>query len=74
MNSQGHNDYIKVRKAVKMRNRYNQLPNLTRIPHGKVTKTQLNITNKSQGFSPFPAGEPLAAMNRRESMTHTRHK
>ena len=45
-----------------------------RIPHGKVTKTQLNIINKSQEVSPFPAGDHKAAMNRRESMTNTRHK
>ena len=42
------------------------------IPHGKVTKTQLNITNKSQEVSPFPAGDHKAAMNRRESMKNTR--
>ena len=39
------------------------------IPHGKMTKTQLNITNKSQEVSPFPAGDQKAAMKRRESMT-----
>ena len=40
---------------------------------GKVTKTQLNITNKSQEVSHFPAGDIKAAMNRRESMKNTRH-
>ena len=34
-----------------------------RIPHAKVTKTQLNITNKSQEVSPFPAGDHNATMN-----------
>ena len=50
--------------------KYNTWP---RIPHGKVTNTQLNITNKSQEVSPFPAGDHKAAMNRRESMKNTRH-
>ena len=40
----------------------------TTIPHRKVTKTQLNITNKSQEVSPFPAGDHKVAMNRHESM------
>ena len=39
-----------------------------RISHGKVTKIQLNTTNKSQCVSPFPAGDHKAAMNRRESV------
>ena len=34
-----------------------------------MTETQLNITNKSQEVSPFPAGDEKAAMKRRESMT-----
>ena len=41
-----------------------------RLPHGKVTKTQLNITNESQEVSPFPAGDHKAAMNRRESISY----
>ena len=52
---------MKVRKATKIRNRYNHVPHLTRIPHGKATKTQLNITNESQVVSPFPAGDHKAA-------------
>ena len=35
-----------------------------------MRKTQLNITNKSQEVSPFPAGDHKAAINRRESMTN----
>ena len=42
--------------------------------HGKVTKSQLDITDKSQEASPFPTGDHKAAMNRPESMTNTRHK
>ena len=34
-----------------------------------MTKTKLNITNKSQEVSPFPAGGHKAATNRRENMT-----
>ena len=65
----------KVRKVAKSRNRYKQIPHLTQdIPHGKVTKTQLNITNKSQKVSPYPAGDHKAVMNRHESMTNTRLK
>ena len=32
--------------------------------NGKVTKSQLDITNDSQEVSPFPAGDHKAAMNR----------
>ena len=32
------------------------------IPHGKVTKTQLNIKNKDQKVTPFP--DHKAAINR----------
>ena len=35
---------IKVSKKAKIRN---QVPHLTQAPHGKVTKTQENITYKS---------------------------
>ena len=38
----------------------------------EVTKSQLDITNKNQQVSPFPAGDHMASMNRRESMTNTR--
>ena len=51
-----------------------QVAHLTQdtISHGKVTKSQLDITNKR--ISPFPAGDHRAAMNRRKSMTNTRYK
>ena len=57
-----------VRKAAKIRNRYNQVPHLTKDTTWESDKTQLNITNKSQEVSPFPAGDHKAAMNRCESM------
>ena len=41
------------------------------MPHGKVTKSQLAITNKSQVVSPFPAGDHKSAMNRCENKTNT---
>ena len=34
-----------------------------------MTKSQLDITHKSQEISLFPAGDHKAAMNRRKSMT-----
>ena len=40
----------------------------------KRNKNTINITNKSQEVSPFPAGDQKAAMNRLESMRNTRHK
>ena len=40
---------------------------------GKVTKTQLNLTNESKdASSPPSAGDYKAATNRRESTTNTR--
>ena len=42
--------------------------------HMESVKTKLNITNKSQEVSHFPAGDLKAAMNGHESMTNTRHK
>ena len=65
---------IKVRKVAKISNRYNQVPRLSTIPQGIVTKTQVKITNEIQEVSPFPAGDYKAAMSRCESMTNTRHK
>ena len=42
-----------VREGAKIRNRYNQAPHLTQDTNGKVTSSQLDITNESQKFSPF---------------------
>ena len=47
--------YKKIRKAEKIRNRYNQVPQLTQDTTWESDKNQLNITNKSQEVSPFPA-------------------
>ena len=40
-----------------IRNRYNQAPHLTQDLNGKMTTSQLDITNESQEVSPFPEGE-----------------
>ena len=56
---------IKVRKRAKIRNRYNQAPHLIQDTKGKVTTSQLDITNESQEVSPFPAGDHKASTNRR---------
>ena len=49
MNLTGQSDirnFIKVRKRAKIRNRYNQAPHMTQDTNGKVTTSQLDITNE----------------------------
>ena len=58
----------------KIRKRYNQVPHLTQDTTWESNKNTINITNKSQEFSPFPAGDHKAAMNIRKSMRITTHK
>ena len=53
-----------AKKEAKIRNRYNQAPHLTQYTNGKVTTSQLGITNESQEVSPFPAGDHKASTNR----------
>ena len=62
-----------VSKGAKIRNRYNQVPHLTKDTNGKVTNSQLDTTNESQEVSPFPAGDHKAYINRR-SQRHSKHK
>ena len=38
----------KVRKRAKIRNRYNQAPHQTQDTNGKVTTSQMNITNETK--------------------------
>ena len=64
---------MKVRKREKIRNRYNQVPHLTQDTNGKVTNSQLDITNENQEVSPFPAGDHKASINRR-ARKHNKHK
>ena len=47
----------KVRKRATIRNRYIQSPHLTPDTNGKVTRSQLDITNEGKLVSPFPAGD-----------------
>ena len=51
---------VKVSKGAKIRNRYNQVPHLTKDTNEKVTNSQLDTTNESQEISPFPAGDHKA--------------
>ena len=46
-------------------NRYNQAPQLTQDTKGKVTTSQLDITNDSLEGSSFPVGDYKASINRR---------
>ena len=61
-------------KDDKIRKRYNQVQHLTQDTTWESNKYTINITNKSQEVSPFPAGDHKPAMNRRESMRNTRRK
>ena len=65
---------MKLRKKAKIRKRYYQVPHLTQDTAWESYKNTINITNKSQEVSPFPAGDHKAVMNRRKSMRNTRHK
>ena len=60
--------------VAKITNNFNQVPLLTQNTTLEVTKTQLNMTNKSQGVNSFQKGDPKAAINRRKSVTNTRLK
>ena len=64
---------MKVRKRAKIRKRYNQAPHLTQDTNGKVTTSQLDITNESQEVSPFPAGDHKVLINRR-AREHNKNK
>ena len=48
---------FKVSKGAKIRNRYNQVPNLTQGTNRKVINSQSDTTNESQEVSPFSAGD-----------------
>ena len=63
----------KVSKGAKIRNRYNQVPHLTKDTNGIVTNSQLDTTNESQEVSPFPAGDHKAHLNV-GAQRHSKHK
>ena len=62
----------KVSKDAKIRNRYNQVPDLTQDTNGKATNSQLDTTNESKEVSPFPAGDHKAHINR-HTHRHSKH-
>ena len=64
---------MKVRKRANIRNRYNQALHLTQDTNGKVTISQLYITNESEEVSPFPTGDLKASINRR-ARKHNKNK
>ena len=64
---------VKVSKDAKIRNRCNQVPHLTQNTNRKVTNSQLDTTIDSQEFSPFPAGDHKAHINR-SAQKHSKHK
>ena len=57
----------------KIKNGYNQVPQLTQDTNGKVTNSQLDTTNESQEVSPFPAGDHKAHIIWR-AKRHSKHK
>ena len=60
-----HHYTYESKKDGKDQERYNQVPHLTQDTTWESNKNTINITNKSQEVSPFPAGNHKAAMNRR---------
>ena len=65
---------VKVSQEAYIINRYNQVPRLTHDTTLESDKnTNKHYTHESQVVSPFLAGDQKAAMNRQESMTHTKH-
>ena len=62
----------KVRKRAKISNQYNQVPHLTQDTNGKVTNSQLDVTNESQEVGSFPASDHKAHINRRVQK-HSKH-
>ena len=64
---------LKVRQRAKIRNRYNQAPHLIQNTNGKVTSSQIDITNESKEARPFPAEDHKASVNRR-TRKHNKNK
>ena len=64
---------LKVRKTASVRNRYNQVPHLSKDTKLENNKILINITNKSHKVSPFPSGDHKAAINRC-ARRHDKHK
>ena len=65
----------KVKKKTKIRNRYNQVPHLNgRNIWVSEKNTRKHHTQESQEVSPFPAGDHMAARNRRDNIIKTNVK
>ena len=62
----------KSKKECKDLKRYNQVPHLTQDTNGKVTYSQLDITNESQEVSPFPEGDHKASI--KHAQKHNKNK
>ena len=73
MNNFYFDKMVKARKRAKMGNRYNQAPHLTQDTNGKVTTSQLDITDESLEVSLFPASDHKASINRR-TQKHNKNK
>ena len=56
----------------KIRKRYNQLPHMTQDTTWESNKSTINIANKSQEVSPFPAGDHKAGNE--QTRKHEKHK
>ena len=64
-----------IKKKAKIRNRYNQVANLTEDNTWiSDYSTRKHHIQESQVASPFPAGGHKAAMDRHDSMKDTKHK
>ena len=51
-------DDIKVSKTATIRNRYKQVPHLSKDTKWESNKITINITDKNQEGSPFPSDDP----------------
>ena len=65
---------VKVRKVTKIMNQYNQVQQLMQDTTWERYPNTINITNKSQEVSLFPAGDHKSAFDRRESKKNEKHK
>ena len=65
---------LKEREVARIRNQYNQVPHLNQDTIWDSDKNTIKHHKQEPRGSPFPAGDHKAAMNKRESMTKTRHK
>ena len=62
------------RNTTNIRNRFNQVPHLTQDTTWESDKNTMKHHKQGPRGQPFPSSDHKAAINRRESMTNTRHK